>query len=123
MNIVSKKICLAKCSDSGLKKKALKDECITNCRTDDGSYLAVDTFNCVSSCAGNLGSKFKTSSDLEKCLYPFESCLIAGEFADDTTNYLCTACNTVLTNCLKCTSSKVCTECDSGSKLVYASAT
>ena len=83
----------------------------------------MDTLNCVSSCTGNLGAKFKTSGDLEKCLYPFESCLLVGEFADSTTNYLCTLCSSVLTNCVKCTDSKVCTECSGGAKLVYESAT
>lgn len=90
---------MAQCSDSGLKKRANANECITNCKADDSSILSVDTFNCVSNCVSNLGDEFKTSSDLEKCLYPFEACLVAGEFADSTTNYLCTACSDKITNC------------------------
>ena len=79
----------------------------------------MDSLNCVSSCTGNLGAEFKTSIDKEKCLYPFESCGDAKYFADSSTTYFCTKCDTIITNCEECSSSTICTKCDAGSILIY----
>ena len=109
LNCNSPKQCLVKCEDAGLVKRALTNECVSTCKTDDSSYLSVDAKNCVSSCTADLGNEFKTSIDKTTCLYPVDSCGNTGYFADATSGYFCIACNTALTNCEACTSRTVCT--------------
>ena len=117
-NFNNKKVCLENCADASLYKRALTDECVTECKTDDSSYLSVDGKNCVASCTGNLGTTFKTSFDLKQCIYPLGSCGSATLFADSSNNYVCSLCNTALSNCEECTSSTVCTKCSAATKLV-----